>query len=86
MNYKFTCLIALSFISFFGNAQFWDFADIKKLPGTVNTVDGEESIPVFSKDSSVLYFVRTYDPTAVGGETDQDIWFSKKGTNVTEDK
>ena len=81
MNYKFTCLIALSFISFFGNAQFWDFADIKKLPGTVNTVDGEESIPVFSKDSSVLYFVRTYDPTAVGGETDQDIWFSKKGAD-----
>ena len=81
MNYKFTCLIALSFISFFGNAQFWDFADIKKLPGTVNTVDGEESIPVFSKDSSILYFVRTYDPAAVGGETDQDIWFSKKGTD-----
>jgi hypothetical protein len=81
MNYKFTCLIALSFISFFGNAQFWDVADIKKLPGTVNTVDGEESIPVFSKDSSILYFVRTYDPAAVGGETDQDIWFSKKGAD-----
>lgn len=60
------------------NAQFWDYSEPKRLPGTVNTITGEESIPVFSKDSSILYFVRTFDPAAVGGESDQDIWFSKR--------
>lgn len=60
------------------NAQFWDISEPKRLPGTVNTETGEESIPVFSKDSSLLYFVRTYDASAVGGEMDQDIWFSKR--------
>jgi hypothetical protein len=77
MNYKHFFLGLIICFSFSGNAQFWNFSDIKKLPGTVNTVEAEESIPVFSKDSSILYFVRTYDPTAVGGANDQDIWFSK---------
>lgn len=58
------------------NAQFWDISGPIRLPGAVNTTTGEESIPVFSKDSSILYFVRTYDPSAVGGEFDQDIWYS----------
>ena len=65
-------------ISITANAQFWDITEPVRLPGTVNTVVAEESIPVFSKDSSILYFVRTYDPSAVGGELDQDIWFSKR--------
>lgn len=35
-------------------------------------------MPVFSKDSSTLYFVRAFDPASVGGVSDQDIWFSKR--------
>jgi hypothetical protein len=68
----------VSFISLTSSAQFWDYSEPKRLPGTLNTETGEESIPVFSKDSSILFFVRTFDPSAVGGESDQDIWFSKR--------
>ncbi len=60
------------------NAQGWIFSDATKLGGTVNADVSEESIPVFSKDSSTLYFVRLFDPANKGGETDQDIWFSKR--------
>jgi hypothetical protein len=63
------------------NAQFWDYSEPLRIPGTVNTVKGEESIPVFSKDSSILYFVRTFDPSSIGGEMDQDIWFSKRAND-----
>ena len=59
------------------NAQFWDFSDPVKLGGTVNT-EAEESIPVFSKDSSVLFFVRSYDDENKGGAEDHDIWYSVK--------
>lgn len=75
---KFIKSIFISLIAFYSSGQFWDISNPVKLPGTVNTVNAEESIPVFSKDSSILYFVRTYDPSAVGGEMDQDIWYSKK--------
>ena len=44
----------------------------------MNTLEAEESIPVFSKDSSILYFVRTFDPQNKGGEYDQDIWYSSR--------
>lgn len=70
--------VGVSFISITSSAQFWDYSEPKRLPGTVNTEVGEESIPVFSKDSSILFFVRTFDASAVGGESDQDIWFSKR--------
>jgi outer membrane protein OmpA-like peptidoglycan-associated protein len=70
--------IFISLYAFYSSAQFWDITAPIQLPGTVNTAKAEESIPVFSKDSSILYFVRTYDPRATGGEMDQDIWFSKK--------
>jgi outer membrane protein OmpA-like peptidoglycan-associated protein len=70
--------IFVSLFAFYSSGQFWDISNPIKLPGTVNTAYAEESIPVFSKDSSILYFVRTYDPNAVGGEMDQDIWFSRK--------
>ncbi len=70
--------IFVSLFAFYSSGQFWDLSNPVKLPGTVNTEIAEESIPVFSKDSSILYFVRTYDPNAVGGEMDQDIWFSRK--------
>lgn len=75
---KIVCLSILSaFVPALAHAQFWDHSDPVRLGGTVNT-GAEESIPLFSKDSSILYFVRTMDPTNQGGETDQDIWYSVK--------
>jgi hypothetical protein len=59
------------------NAQFWDITQPKALSGTVNSA-AEESMPVFSKDSSILYFTRTFDPMNTAGENDQDIWYSKR--------
>lgn len=78
MKKRILLVTVVSWMSLTANAQFWDISDVQKLPGTVNTDSGEESIPVFSKDSSILYFVRTYDKSAVGGEVDQDIWYSKR--------
>lgn len=60
------------------NAQWWGFTEPTALPGTVNSVGAEESMPVFSKDSSILYFVRTFDENNTGGTYDQDIWQSKR--------
>lgn len=68
---------AFACISAFSYAQF-NVTTPVKLGGTVNTIEAEESIPVFSKDSSILYFVRTFDPNNKGGEFDQDIWFSTR--------
>lgn len=78
MKKRLLLLTAVSWMSLTATAQFWDITDVQKLPGSVNTDSGEESIPVFSKDSSILYFVRTYDVTSAGGEVDQDIWYSKR--------
>ncbi len=74
----FTCLFTGLYSFSFG--QFWDYSDPIKLGGTLNS-EAEESIPVFSKDSSMLYFVRTFDAENKGGETDQDIWYSRKDEN-----
>lgn len=35
-------------------------------------------MPVFSKDSSILYFSSTYDLNNTRGEYVQDIWFNKR--------
>lgn len=59
------------------NAQQWKFGEPVKLGGTINSA-AEESIPVFSKDRSMLYFVRTMDSKNTGGEMDQDIWYSMR--------
>ena len=74
--------ITTLFIGLFGivNAQFWDHSNPAKVQGSINT-DAEESMPVFSQDSSILYFVRTFDENNKGGETDQDIWYSRKDEN-----
>jgi hypothetical protein len=62
-------LIAVfSGVTFCSQAQFWDVTNPVKIDGTVNTIEAEESIPVFSKDNSILYFVRTFDPENKGGE------------------
>ena len=66
--------------AFGANAQFWKISEPMVLPGTVNT-EAEESMPVFSKDSSILYFTRTFDATNTGGEYDQDIWYSRRQPN-----
>ena len=67
----------LGIMSFTLNAQFERYSEPMKLPGTVNQ-DMEESLPVFSKDSSILYFTRTFDPLSIGGIDDQDIFFAKR--------
>lgn len=59
------------------SAQIWDFEGIRKLPGTINS-EFEESIPIFSKDSSKLYFIRSFDERNKGGIYDQDIWVSTR--------
>tara|TARA_B110000285_G_scaffold144403_1_gene161300 strand:- start:1973 stop:3484 length:1512 start_codon:yes stop_codon:yes gene_type:complete len=76
-------ILATLFVGVCGisNAQFWNYSAPEKVGGTINTLESEESIPVFSKDSSILYFVRTYDATNKGGELDQDVWFSRKDTS-----
>ncbi len=71
-------LIIGSLISISSFGQFWKVIEPEQLGGTVNNIDSEESIPVFSKDSSLLYFVRTFDKNNRGGLEDQDIWSSKR--------
>lgn len=74
---KHTILSALFVVASLSvNAQWWDFTEPAALPGEVNSPEAEESMPVFSADSSTLYFVRTGDPQNQGGESDQDIWQS----------
>jgi outer membrane protein OmpA-like peptidoglycan-associated protein len=58
-------------------AQNWDFTEPTKLNSNINS-DAEESLPVFSQDSMVLYFTRTFEKSNKAGENDQDIWFSKR--------
>lgn len=73
MRRKLFLLAGISFFSLTASAQFWDYTDPIKLPGNVNS-DAEESIPVFSSDSSIIYFVRTFDKVNKGDANDQDIW------------
>lgn len=68
-------LAAFLFFSQLSYAQFWKYSDPERLSGTINS-EAEESIPVFSPDSSSLYFVRTFDQANKGDENDQDIWVS----------
>jgi hypothetical protein len=77
MKKKIALLAVLATVGMNATAQFWDVTAPQRLGGTVNS-PAEESMPVFSKDSSILYFTRTYDANNTGGEFDQDIWFSKR--------
>jgi hypothetical protein len=63
-------------VSTASNAQFWDFSEPTQLKGTINAETSEEGIPIFSTDSSKLYFVRTFDKKNAGDKSDQDIWAS----------
>ncbi len=69
----------LLLVGYSANGQFWDHTDPERLSGTVNT-EAEENMPVFSKDSSTLYFVRSFDSENKGGELDQDIWSTQRDT------
>ncbi|MFN5415504.1 MAG: OmpA family protein [Flavobacteriia bacterium] len=66
---------AISYNTMF--SQIWDFTEPVKISTNVNS-NAEESMPVFAKDSMILYFVRTYENQNLAGENDQDIWFSKR--------
>ena len=66
--------VLTSYISF---SQFWDVTTPTKLGGTVNT-EFDEILPIFSSDSSTLFFTRSFSPENIGGVNDQDIWFSTK--------
>lgn len=70
-------VLLLSVSTLFSQESFLRFTDPVRLDGAVNT-PADESMPVFSKDSSKLYFVRTFDERNKGGEYDQDIWMSIK--------
>jgi len=70
-------LFSFALVASYSNAQFWKTSEIEKLTGAVNT-GAEESIPVFSKDENILYFVRTFDKSNEGGYNDQDVWYSEK--------
>jgi OmpA-OmpF porin, OOP family len=71
--------------------QIYKIDEVKKLPGSINTA-AEESLPIFTPDSSKLYFMRTFDARNKGGINDQDIWVSfrdeaggySEGKQVTE--
>lgn len=70
-------LVGFALIATNSWSQFWKTSDPVKLEGTINSL-AEESMPIFSKDSSILYFVRTFDKENKGDENDQDIWMSSK--------
>ena len=66
--------ISFSSISY---SQFTDIEIPHRLGGEVNTAY-EENFPIFSKETSTLYFSRSFDSSSIGGYTDQDIWQSEK--------
>jgi outer membrane protein OmpA-like peptidoglycan-associated protein/LysM repeat protein len=59
------------------NGQMGNFTDPVKFSIGINS-EAEETSPIFSKDSTTLYFTRVFDINNKGGINDQDIWFSKK--------
>jgi hypothetical protein len=78
---RYLLLLSLTLTTLFSTqAQIWDFAGVNALSGQVNST-AEESLPIFSKDSSLLYFIRTMDKRNKGGEYDQDIWLSYRNAD-----
>ncbi|MCE2742701.1 MAG: OmpA family protein [Fluviicola sp.] len=77
MKKQLLLLAYILIVSIGANAQFYDITEPQLLKGDVNT-GADESMPIFSKDSSILYFTRSFDPANTGKESDQDIWYSKK--------
>lgn len=81
MKKNYALIAVFTGVTFLSQAQFWSVSDPVQLAGAVNTIEAEESIPVFSRDSSILYFVRTFDKRNKGGESDQDIWYSIRNSD-----
>tara|TARA_E500000331_G_scaffold354632_1_gene408129 strand:- start:1376 stop:2797 length:1422 start_codon:yes stop_codon:yes gene_type:complete len=52
-----------------------DIEEPHRLGGEVNS-EADELFPVFSKETSTLYYTRVNDPESIGGVNDQDIWQS----------
>ncbi len=78
-------LFLLTILLSFGlsiNAQIGKFSEPLKLGAEINT-EAEELMPVFSSDSSTIYFSRAL-PNGDKGEINLDIWSSsKKGTEFS---
>ena len=69
-----TVLLLVSKLSF---SQFIDIEPPHRLGGEVNTIY-EENFPIFSRETSTLYFSRSFDSSSIGGYMDQDIWQSER--------
>ena len=73
---RFNSLVSFLLIGLSSTAQYIDIEDPHRLGGEVNSL-AEEISPVFSKESSTLYYTRVNDPQSIGGINDQDIWLSE---------
>lgn len=76
MNKNLFLLTSLLGFGFTVNAQMGNFSSPVRLGAGINT-EAEETLPVFSPDSSTLYFSRIL-PTGEKGELNGEIWFSVK--------
>jgi len=73
-----SCLLVLFLVTC--NLSFSQFTDIEpphRIGGEVNTIY-EENFPIFSRETSTLYFSRSFDSSSIGGYNDQDIWQSER--------
>lgn len=73
-----SCLLVLFVV--ICNLSFAQFTDIEtphRIGGEVNTIY-EENFPIFSRETSTLYFSRSFDSSSIGGYNDQDIWQSER--------
>ena len=72
---RFYFLIGALLVVFTNRAQYMDIEEPHRLGGEVNS-EADELFPVFSKETSTLYYTRVNDPESIGGVNDQDIWQS----------
>ena len=76
MNKNLFLLTGLLGFGFAVNAQMGNFSSPVRLGAGINT-EAEETLPVFSTDSSTLYFSRVL-PTGENNELNGEIYFSLK--------
>ena len=76
MNKNLFLLTSLLGFGFAVNAQMGNFSSPVRLGAGINT-EAEETLPVFSTDSSTLYFSRVL-PTGENNELNGEIYFSSK--------
>ena len=80
------CIFIFSLmLTHFGMAQYTNVEPPHRLGGEVNS-SVEESFPIFSRESSLLYFTRSFDSSSIGGYNDQDIWTSEMVSDKTYNK